>query len=81
MKHIVTAEVRIWIIVDLMKSRCQLSDAEVADRVGVSERTVRRDRMNPDKIPLGRLLRYLELGSTRNQVASAIEALILGNRN
>lgn len=79
MKHKITAEQRIWSIIDLIRQRSGMTDSEVASAVGVSDRTVRSDRMNPGKIPLERLIGYLSIGVTENKIASAVEALILSD--
>jgi hypothetical protein len=80
-KSTITAEQRIWSIIDLIRQRSGMTDSDVASVVGVTDRTVRSDRMNPAKIPLERLIAYLSIGVPKNQIASSVEALVLSAYN
>lgn len=72
LKHSISSSDKIWSIVELVKQKRDLTDLDLAKAAEVSDRTVRNDRMNPDKIPVGRLLRYLSFIMTDNDVLDAI---------
>ena len=75
-KASVSPETKMWSILDMLKSRYKLTDYDLADRAGVSDRTVRNDRANPDRIPLARFIQYLSVFMTGNQFVSLVEASI-----
>ena len=75
-KPIVSPETKLWSILDMLKSRYRLTDYDLAERANVSDRTVRKDRMYPEKIPLERLLQYFSLFMTGSQFVSMIESSI-----
>ena len=75
-KPIVSPETKLWSILDMLKSRNRLTDSDLAMKAGVSDRTVRKDRMYPEKIPLSRLLRYFSIYMTGSQLVSIIESSI-----
>ena len=72
LKHSISSSDKIWSIVELVKRKRDLTDWDLAKAAEVSDRTVRNDRMNPDKIPVGRLLRYLSFIMTDTDVLDAI---------
>lgn len=72
---------KLWSIVEMLKARYDLDDEQLGARADVSARTVRNDRSNPDSIPLGRLLRYLGLELTGNDVVAAVETAIAIKEN
>lgn len=75
-KPIISPETKLWSVLDMLKSRNRLTDYDLAVKAGVSDRTVRKDRMYPEKIPLERLLRYFSLFMTGSQFVSVIESSI-----
>lgn len=77
-KPIVSPEAKMWSILDMLKSRYRLTDYDFAEKAKVSDRTVRRDRICPEKIPLERLLRYFSIFMTESQFVSMIESSIAG---
>lgn len=72
LKRSISSSDKIWSIVELVKQKRDLTDWDLAKAAEVSDRTVRNDRMNPEKIPVGRLLRYLSFIMTDNDVLDAI---------
>lgn len=72
LKHSISSSDKIWSIVELVKQKRDLTDWDLAKAAEVSDRTVRNDRTNPDKIPVGRLLRYLSFIMTDTDVLDAI---------
>lgn len=69
---------RLWAIIEALKSVRQLSNQQLADKIGCSYSTVHADREHPDKIPLSRLLRYFTvLGLHPGKIVTAIETLHL----
>ena len=72
LKHSISSSDKIWSIVELVKQKRDLTDWDLAKAAEVSDRTVRNDRMNPEKIPVGRLLRYLSFIMTDTEVLDAI---------
>ena len=76
LKHSISSSDKIWSIVELVKQKRDLTDWDLAKAAEVSDRTVRNDRTNPDKIPVGRLLRYLSFIMTDTDVLDAIYEVI-----
>lgn len=72
----VSPETKMWGIIESMKYKGELTDYDLANLAGVSERTVRSDRDNPGKIPLCRLLKYFSVIMTANQFVSMVETSI-----
>lgn len=64
---------KLWSFVEMLASRRQMTDEELADLAHCSVRTVKRDRLDPDSIPLDRLIRYLSIGLSGNELVQAIE--------
>ena len=64
---------KLWSFVEMLAHRRQMTDADLADLAHCSERTVKRDRAEPDTIPLERLMRYLSIGLNGNEIVRAIE--------
>ena len=75
-KPIVSPETKLWSILDMLKSRYRMTDYDLAEKAKVSDRTVRKDRMYPEKIPLERLLQYFSPFITGSQFVSIIESSI-----
>ena len=69
----------IWATVELMKSKLDLTDADLAEVAGVSDRTVRSDRENPSKIPISRLMAYLSIITTPIELYDAICDIVSEN--
>ena len=49
----------IWQAVEHGIVESRMSDSDLARAADVTSRTVRNDRVHPEKIPVGRLLKYL----------------------
>lgn len=49
----------IWQAIEHGLIESRMSDSDIARAADVSSRTVRNDRAYPEKIPVGRLLKYL----------------------
>ncbi|MCQ2434705.1 MAG: hypothetical protein MJ062_05660 [Oscillospiraceae bacterium] len=64
---------KLWSFIEMLAHRRQMTDADLAALTHVCERTVKRDRADPDMIPLERLMRYLSLGLSGNEIMKAIE--------
>lgn len=75
-KPIISPETKLWSVLDMLKSRYRLTDYDLAAKAGVSDRTVRKDRICPEKIPLKRLLRYFSIFMTESQFVSMIESSV-----
>lgn len=76
LRHSISSSDKIWSIVELVKQKRDLTDWDLAKAAEVSDRTVRNDRTNPDKIPVGRLLRYLSFIMTDTDVLDAIYEVV-----
>lgn len=76
LKHSISSSDKIWSIVELVKQKRDLTDWDLAKAAEVSDRTVRNDRTNPEKIPVGRLLRYLSFIMTDTDVLDAIYEVV-----
>ena len=64
---------KLWSFIERLAHRRQMTDADLAALAHVCERTVKRDRADPDLIPLKRLMRYLSLGLSGNEIVRTIE--------
>lgn len=64
---------KLWSFIEMLAHRREMSDEDLAGIAHCSERTVVRDRVEPEKIPLARLMRYLSIGLTGNEIMKAIE--------
>ena len=49
----------IWQAVEHGLIESKMSDSDIARAADVTSRTVRNDRIHPEKMPVGRLLKYL----------------------
>lgn len=67
---------KLWSVVEMLKARYGLDDEQLGARAKVTARTVRNDRTNPGNIPLERLLRYLGIELTGNELVAAVEIAI-----
>ncbi len=67
---------KLWSIVEMLKARYELDDEQLGARAEVTARTVRSDRSNPENIPLGRVLRYIGIELTGNELIAAVETAI-----
>lgn len=65
----------------MLKARYDLDDAQLGARADVTSRTVRSDRSNPGNIPLERLMKYLGLELTGNDIVASIETAIAAKEN
>ena len=72
---------KLWSLVEMLKARYDLDDEHLAATAKCTTRTVRSDREHPDKIPLERLLRYLGLELTGNDIVAAVEYAIASKEN
>ena len=67
---------KLWSIVEMLKARYGLDDEQLGARAKVTSRTVRSDRANPDNIPLERVIRYIGIELTGNELVAAVEHAI-----
>lgn len=67
---------KLWSIVEMLKARYELDDEHLAATAKCTARTVRSDRSNPGGIPLDRLIRYLGIELTGNELIAAVETAI-----
>lgn len=72
-RTIISPSRKLWSFIEMLAHRRQMNDADLAALAHCSERTVKRDRTAPDTIPLERLMRYLSLGLSGNEIMKAIE--------
>lgn len=75
-RNIVPPSRKLWSIVEMLKARHGYDDEKLGARANVTARTVRNDRANPDGIPLERVIRYIGIGLTGNELIKAIEHAI-----
>lgn len=72
----ISASRKIWALIEMLSARMQYSDDQMAAKAQVCVRTLYNDRQNPEKIPMLRLLRYLSIGLTGNEIVKALELAV-----
>ena len=72
---------KLWSIVEMLKARHDMDDEQLAETARVTSRTVRSDLANPGNIPLERVLRYIGIALTGNEIIAAVEHAIADKEN